>query len=202
MAWCDGTALGAAISCAGIPLPSAGQALPPTPLPVPGEGRRGTTTTAVAAGNQQPSIFMRLQRIQAFKYSSGGRRQEADGAKQEGEKMQRRGEQPPVSPAEPAGPCPRAKGCFALGNATFRGQAPSRHLQSGALRGQARWMLVARGCLLLGYPVSPAPGARRRVASSCPAPAHIWLPVAGWAHLVGKDPFFSQGVRFKKLIRF
>ena len=32
--------------------------------------------------------------------------------------------------------------------------------------------------------------------------AHIWLPVAGCAHLEGKAPFFSQGVRFKKLIRF
>lgn len=53
------------------------------------KGWRGTTITA--AGNQQPSIFMRLQRTQAFKYSSGRQRQEADGASRKGKKNAEKG---------------------------------------------------------------------------------------------------------------
>lgn len=108
----------------------------PTLLSVPGEGRRGTTTVA---GNQQPSIFMRLQRIQAFKYSSGRRRREAVGASRKGKKCREGASSHPHPPQRWLGHVRGQKSVFCLETRhlsvgllliTFRGPGSSCALQS------------------------------------------------------------------------
>lgn len=135
--------------------------------------RRGTATVA---GNQQPSIFMRLQRIQAFKYSSGRRRREAVGARRKGKKCRERASSRPCPPRSPPGHVRGQKGVLGLET-----RHPSVRLPLVTLRGPGS----CGGAVMLavGVPRLTVPGARRRALSSCLAPAHIWPCTSG-----GEDP--------------
>lgn len=130
---------------------------------LPGPGGNGTEA-CLGGSDQQLSIFMRLQRSQALKYSSGRRRLLVP-AGRGAAWLQGAGSHPWPPPSRPGDVRVQESVCawkhYILVPGTFCVPVPAG--QGGA------------GCWCHGGACCRDPD-----PSSCPAPAHIWLPAHIW----------------------